>query len=125
LKYLNPKVVHGAAFDRTIMAPAVRVTTDDAAVVPARQTRAHFPSAMLVRNSGEEIELRRVLHRVGVPGKQLAVINRRPQGYFVTHVSGRRTPRVNGDRIGAEPRLLKSGETIEVAGEALQFFLKT
>jgi pSer/pThr/pTyr-binding forkhead associated (FHA) protein len=127
LKYLNPKVVHGAAFDRTMMTPAMQSAAkpEVQVSVPARHTRSHFPLGAIIGKSGKETELNRVLHVVGAAGKQLAAINRRPQGYTVTHVYGRRTPRVNGERIGAGPRLLKANDVIEVGGETLQFLLKT
>src|SRR5688572_21691040 len=110
LKYVNPKVVHGAAFDRTIMTPGAQPGGVKPVVetsVPARKARSDFPVATLQalngKKAGDEARLDRPLFVVGDPGKQLAVINRRPQGYFITYVSGRKTPRVNGKQIGLEP----------------------
>ena len=48
---------------------------------------------------------------------------RRPLGYYVTHVEGRRLPRVNGQPIGREPRLLKHGDIVEAGDERLEFTL--
>ena len=59
----------------------------------------------------------------GKPDEQCAVVTRRPRGYFVTHVAGRRFPRVNGRAIGAEPLLLKHGDVIDVGSEKLEFSL--
>ena len=53
----------------------------------------------------------------------LAVVTRRPHGYFITHVEGRRHPRVNHRSIGKEARVLRHGDVIEVANEKLEFLL--
>jgi len=59
----------------------------------------------------------------GQPGEQVAVITRRPQGYFITHVEGRRRARVNGRVVGAEAVALAHADRIEVGGEELEFLL--
>ncbi|MGH8727019.1 MAG: FHA domain-containing protein [Burkholderiales bacterium] len=131
LKYVNPKVVHGAAFDRTMMTPSVNPADAKTAVetsVPARRAANEFPLGALITmngaKAGEESSLSRVLFMLGIAEGQLAVINRRPMGYFITHVSGRRTPRVNGRAIGLEPHTLASNDVIEVGGSQFKFFLK-
>ena len=37
-------------------------------------------------NAGKEMELTKTLTTLGKPGVQVAVIARRPHGYFITHV---------------------------------------
>jgi hypothetical protein len=49
---------------------------------------------------------------------------RRPPGYFITHVEGNKTARVNGQAIGSETHALQEGDVIEVGQEKLEFFLK-
>src|SRR5262249_61207370 len=39
-------------------------------------------------NAGKELELSKPLTTLGKPGVQVAVLTRRPQGYFITHVEG-------------------------------------
>jgi len=73
--------------------------------------------------SSKEIELSRVLHTFGIPGKQLAVINARPHGYFITHVEGKKPARLNGKSIGLQPQLLTPNDVIEVGDEKLLFLL--
>ena len=51
--------------------------------------------------AGKELELKKALTTLGRPGVQVAVITRRPQGYFITHVEGSH-PVVNGDSIGSQ-----------------------
>jgi pSer/pThr/pTyr-binding forkhead associated (FHA) protein len=71
---------------------------------------------------GKELELKKALITLGRPGVQVAVITRRPQGYFITHVEGTH-PVVNGDSIGAQARQLKDHDVIELAGVKMEFFV--
>ena len=75
-------------------------------------------------NAGKELELAKPLTTLGKPGVQVAVLTRRPQGYFVTHVEGARQPMVNGQSIGAAPHLLKDHDVIEIAGVKMEYFVK-
>jgi pSer/pThr/pTyr-binding forkhead associated (FHA) protein len=75
-------------------------------------------------NAGKELELTKPLTTLGKPGVQVAVLTRRPQGYFITHVEGASRPTVNGQAIGAAPHSLKDHDVIELAGVKMEFFLK-
>src|SRR5512134_962706 len=75
-------------------------------------------------NAGRELELIKPLTTLGKPGVQVAVLTRRPQGYFITHVEGANRPTVNGQAIGAAPHSLKDHDVIELAGVKMEFFLK-
>jgi len=74
--------------------------------------------------AGKELDLVKNLTTLGKPGVQVAVITRRPQGYFITHVEGATTPEVNGQALDAQARLLKDHDVIELAGVKMEFFLK-
>jgi pSer/pThr/pTyr-binding forkhead associated (FHA) protein len=76
-------------------------------------------------NAGKELELTKPLTTLGKPGVQVAVLTRRPQGYFITHVEGATQPTVNGQAIGAAPHALRDHDLIELAGVKMEFFLKT
>ncbi len=75
--------------------------------------------------AGKELELTKALITLGKPGTQVAVISRRPQGYFLTHIEsdgdGKRYPLVNGDPIGAKAYQLKDSDLIELAGIKMEF----
>ncbi|HEX9686704.1 MAG TPA: FHA domain-containing protein [Burkholderiales bacterium] len=75
-------------------------------------------------NAGKEIELTKNLTTLGRPGVQVAVITRRPQGYFLTHVEGGTFPVLNGKAIDAQARQLGDHDVIELAGVKMEFFLK-
>jgi hypothetical protein len=75
-------------------------------------------------NAGKQLELAKPLTTLGKPGVQVAVLTRRPQGYFITHVEGAQHPSVNGQAIGTSPHALKDHDMIELAGIKMEFFLK-
>jgi pSer/pThr/pTyr-binding forkhead associated (FHA) protein len=75
--------------------------------------------------AGKELELTKALITLGKPGTQVAVISRRPQGYFLTHIEsdgdGKRYPVVNGETIGPKAYQLKDSDLIELAGIKMEF----
>ncbi|MEY2631416.1 MAG: hypothetical protein RIR00_70 [Pseudomonadota bacterium] len=75
-------------------------------------------------NAGKELELTKTLTTLGKPGRQVAVIARRPQGYFITHVEGERFPEVNGQVLDAQAHPLNDHDVIEIAGVKMEFFFK-
>ncbi|WP_303783781.1 FHA domain-containing protein [Azovibrio restrictus] len=75
-------------------------------------------------NAGKELPLVKTLTSLGKPGVQVAVIARRPQGYFITHVEGAHFPVVNGQTLDAQAHPLKDHDVIEIAGVKMEFFLK-
>jgi pSer/pThr/pTyr-binding forkhead associated (FHA) protein len=76
-------------------------------------------------NAGKELELSKPLTTLGKPGVQVAVLTRRPQGYFITHVEGAQRPTVNGQPIGSAPHALKEHDLVEIAGVKMEFFHKS
>ncbi|CAB1368575.1 FHA domain-containing protein [Denitratisoma oestradiolicum] len=75
-------------------------------------------------NAGKELELTKTLTTLGKPGVQVAVIARRPHGYFITHVEGAQFPIVNGNTLDAQAHPLADHDIIELAGVKMEFFLK-
>jgi len=75
--------------------------------------------------AGKELELTKALVTLGKPGTQVAVISRRPQGYFLTHIEsdgdGKRYPVVNGEAIGPKAYQLNDSDLIELAGIKMEF----
>jgi pSer/pThr/pTyr-binding forkhead associated (FHA) protein len=72
-------------------------------------------------NAGRELALVKALTTVGRPGHQVAVITRRPTGYFVAHVEGEVFPTVNGQNLGSAAHPLRHGDVIELAGVQMEF----
>lgn len=74
-------------------------------------------------NVGRELVLNKALTTLGKVGVQLAVITKRPQGYFITHVEGKVFPLVNGSSTGAQAFELSDHDVIELAGVKMEFYL--
>jgi predicted component of type VI protein secretion system len=96
----------------------------------AAEAAGGTPPAALVQilngpNSGKELELVKNLTTLGKPGVQVAVLARRPHGYFITHVEGGSFPTVNGSSIGEQPHQLRDHDLIELAGVKMEFYFKT
>lgn len=89
---------------------------------------AHAPlgSVQLLNgaNAGKQLDLSKSLTKLGKPGAQVAVIARRNDGYFITHLEGPRPPVVNGRPIEGHAYPLKDHDIIELAGVKMEFFLK-
>ena len=135
IRYRNHKAIEGPSFDRTMIIQGSAVVGDEPAqpvgayaLATAKKERRFRPGTLGVIRfldgaAGKDIELSRVLHTFGIPGKQLVVINGRPHGYFITHVEGK-PARVNGKALGTAPRLLSPNDVIVVGGKKLLFLLR-
>jgi len=75
-------------------------------------------------NAGKELELVKNLTTLGKPGLQVAVLTRRPHGYFITHVEGERFPLVNGEALTSQAHQLNDHDVIELAGVKMEFYFK-
>lgn len=75
-------------------------------------------------SAGKELDLVKNLTTLGKPGVQVAVITRRPHGFFITHVEGTHYPSVNGQSLDAQPRQLQDHDIIDLAGVKMEFFHK-
>jgi predicted component of type VI protein secretion system len=74
-------------------------------------------------NTGKEMVLVKMVTTIGRPGGQVAVISKKPDGFYVSHIEGATTPKVNGNEIGATPMRLASADTLEIAGVKMEFML--
>ena len=74
-------------------------------------------------NAGRELTLNKALTTLGKPGMQVAVVTKRPLGYFITHVEGENLPLVNGQKIGLQAYALTDHDVIDLSGIKMEFFL--
>jgi hypothetical protein len=111
-----------------VPAPAAAPAPAAPAAAPAQPAKSPHPLGAIQilsgGNAGKELELAKPLTTLGKPGVQVAVLTRRPQGYFITHVEGPNPPTVNGQAIGTAPHALKDHDVVELAGVKMEFFLK-
>ena len=137
LRYVDTKASSEIDLERTMLIPGLALrpdvkpaqdsgeVTQDLHIPSARPTKARFPTARVKwragTHTGETRALDRVIATFGNAVDGLAVITRRPHGYYVTYVEGRDHPRVNGESIGTQSRHLQNGDVIGVADEELEF----
>jgi pSer/pThr/pTyr-binding forkhead associated (FHA) protein len=119
----------GAALRDSMAATGALPATPSApAVQPAPASAAALPLAAIQvlsgSGGGKTLELTKTLTTLGKPGVQVAVIARRPQGYFITHVEGTNFPILNGKTLDAQAHALADHDVIEIAGVKMEFFLK-
>ena len=152
LKYLNDRPVQASSdeFERTMIlrAPqqtyavsdksgdtgqfkAAEVVAAPVQPVPPEQVKSSAPPILLAAiqvlngpNAGRELNLVKGLTTLGKPGVQVAVLTRRPQGFFITHVEGANFPSVNGHGLSGQPHPLQDHDLIELAGIKMEFYLK-
>lgn len=113
-------------FDRATASPARRDAPPPAASrsVESKPEVLGMIQVLSGPNVGRELELKKSLTTLGKPGVQVAVITRRPHGYFITHVEGSTFPVVNGRQLDAQAHNLSDHDIIEIAGVKMEFFLR-
>lgn len=139
LKYMAGDGEHGGDFEKSSAirpAPAKAAPDMELATPAGAPNRSNvgghsalgMPGAAIQLlngpNAGKELELTKTLTTLGKPGLQVAVIARRPHGYFITHVEGKQFPVLNGSALDAQAHLLGDHDIIEIAGIKMEFFLK-
>jgi pSer/pThr/pTyr-binding forkhead associated (FHA) protein len=110
-----------------VMPEAARraITAPKPGLTPAETVEPHAVIQILSGpNTGRALELTKTSTSLGKPGVQIAVITRRPHGYFLTHVHGDDYPAVNSQALDAHPRQLADHDVIELAGVKMEFHLK-
>ncbi len=99
--------------------PVAKPAVTPPAVVPAAIQILNGP------NAGKDFDLVKGLTTLGKPGVQVAVLTRRPQGFFITHVEGASFPLVNGQMLGGQPHQLQDHDLIDLAGVKMEFYFKS
>jgi hypothetical protein len=104
-------------------------TSDSGTVVaekidrPLQQANNGWFQIMNGSNIGRTIRLERALTRVGKTGKRSAMISRRGDGYYISHLEGSKPPKVNGEPIGSRSQVLREGDRVQLGGLELQYFI--
>lgn len=120
-----------ADFENTILVQPS--TSEDAGAGQSYERHPEEPAADALSSArvqilngpatGKELLLSKTLTTLGKAGVQVAVITRRPHGYFITHVEGENSPDVNGASIGVQAHQLNDHDVIELAGVKMEFYL--
>ncbi len=117
----------------------VPTSGEASAATALKQSTASNPSAMAMPKgvlhllngpkAGTELNLSKAMITLGKPGVQVAVISRRPQGYFLSYIEGEKDgeafyPQVNGASIGPKAHAIEDNDILELAGIKMQFLLE-
>ncbi len=105
-------------------APAMAAASPPPPLAPAAAAQQAFIQIMSGPGVGKELPLTKSLTTLGKPGVQVAVITKRPQGYFITHVEGANFPVLNGRTLDNQAHVLGDHNMIEIAGVKMEFFFK-
>lgn len=76
------------------------------------------------KQTGAEIPLTKPITSIGKKNVQVAMITRRPNGYFLNHVQGDKYPIVNGATLNEKPCPLSTDDVIELAGVRMAFLVR-
>jgi hypothetical protein len=107
--------------------PAVAPSAPPVAAAPQDPNSPARDSAIQVLSgaaAGRTLDLTKNLTTIGKPGVQVAVITRRPTGFFITHVEGAVFPTINGVALSGQAKQLVDHDLIEIAGIKMEFFYK-
>ncbi|MEJ2391868.1 MAG: FHA domain-containing protein [Gammaproteobacteria bacterium] len=76
------------------------------------------------QNLGKTLSLNRSMTNLGKPGVATAVITRRQDGFFISHLEGKKSPMVGDKSIGEHSIKLEDGDTITIGNIKMQFYLE-
>lgn len=89
----------------------------------AEETKQGWLQILTGQNLGKTLSLNRSMTNLGKPGVATAVITRRHDGYFISHLEGKKSPMVGDREIGEHSVKLNDGDTITIGNVKMQFYL--
>lgn len=120
-KLVNGQLVAKADSPAVAEPPSARKA--EAQAKPAESQAPGRIQVLTGSSKGKELVLNKTVTTLGKPGLQVAVITKRSQGYFITHVEGQNHPVVNGKPVGIQAHALNDHDVIELAGVKMEFYL--
>jgi len=116
---------HTLEFLHQIIAPNTASSEGDSEVpeIASIKKKEGFLQVLNGSNVGKTISLTRRLTNLGKPGVQTAVIARREDGFYLSHLEGENSPLVNSKPIGETSYELKTGDSIQIGNVKLLFSL--
>lgn len=102
--------------------PAAEGQQNNHAAKPARPLTGWL-QIMSGSHLGRTIRLDRAMTRLGKTGRDSAMIARREDGYYLSHLEGDTPPRVNGEPIGDSSPKLDAGDRVLIGTLELHFYL--
>ncbi|MCK5639656.1 MAG: FHA domain-containing protein [Gammaproteobacteria bacterium] len=99
-------------------------TSDETAAPAKNQPSAGWLQIMSGHNLGKTISLNRNITNLGTPGVQTAMVSKRTEGFFITHLEGANPPKVGNASIGDKAHQLNDGDIIQIGNVKMQFSLE-
>ncbi len=134
--FKSTELIHGAPnpVKSQTMASAQTPAPDDvrkvmAAVANVRPPKVpkkeHRPRLQILsgQDAGSALLLDKAIVKIGRPNEQLALVTKRTQGYFLSHVLGEDYPLINGKPIDVHASELSNHDKIEVLGVKMELCL--
>jgi pSer/pThr/pTyr-binding forkhead associated (FHA) protein len=91
---------------------------------PTPSQRQGWLQILTGANLGKTLNLNKPLTNLGKPGVATAVIARRNDGYFISHLEGKVAPRVGDESIADKTWKLEDGDIIQIGNIKMQFYLE-
>lgn len=119
---IRPSAMKAAAPDAPSASSPTPMVSPKPTIEPPVQNGMGKLQVLNGASLGKELVLSKALTTLGKPGVQVAVITKRPHGYFITHVEGESFPTVNGISVGGQAYPLKDHDVVELAGIKMEFY---
>ena len=97
---------------------------DETTTPTTKHLRSGWLQIMTGHNLGKTISLNRNMTNLGTPGVQTAVVAKRNDGFFITHLEGASPPKVGNSSIGDKAFRLNDGDIIQIGNVKMQFSLE-
>lgn len=104
-------------------APASQPVAEAESPAPVIEKRQGWLQILNGQNLGKTMSLNRAMTNLGKPGVATAVITRRDEGYFLSHLEGEKPPLLGDQPIGSQSVKLNDGDIITIGNVKMQFFL--
>ena len=75
-------------------------------------------------NLGKTMSLNKAMTNLGKPGISTAVITKRQDGYFISHLEGNHPLLIRNQELGDKSHQLTDGDTIQIGNIKMQFYLE-
>lgn len=97
---------------------------DDASLTIELEVRSGFLQIMSGANLGKTMSLNRAITNLGKPGLATAIISKRNEGYYLSHLEGKQPPSIGDKSIGEKAEKLNDGDVIQIGNIKMQFYLE-
>jgi len=99
-------------------------TREENAALKQSGTKHGWLQILNGQNLGKTLSLNRSMTNLGKPGVATAVITKRGDGYFISHLEGKFPPVVGNESIGDRSIKLSDGDTIKIGNIKMQFYIE-